>query len=272
MTRLGNTFVGRGLVRSLGFVRCAVIMLVCAAAALPLSAQTRLEQLEATYQANLRTIHAPILQEYVRQLELLKNKYAARGQTEEAKRADEELVRIKAIATNGGVLPYTTLEAAAAPPPVEPGVSPAPAPSPPPSGKAPALPTLLAAEAFKSGDMNTKTSAIPLGTAEWRIYKLPAGTYDVLVIFSSEALPLPEEIKVNLGGYEAKGSITSERATGSVETFRLHRLCQIKLDSEVSASTLTLTAASQDKPAVWVKKLIFAKPKPAVTASTAVEK
>lgn len=243
-------------------------MLACALAAPPLSAQTRLEQLEATYQANLRTLHAPILQEYVRQLELLKNKYIARGQTEAAKRADEELVRIKAIANTSGVLPYTTLEAAAAAAasPADPGA--AAAPPSPPSAKPPALPTLLAAEAFKSGDMNTKTSAIPLGTAEWRIFRLPAGTYDVLVIFSSEALPLPEEIKVNLGGYEAKGSISPERATGSVETFRLHRLCQIKLDSEVSASTLTLTAAAQDKPAIWVKKLIFAKPKPAVTAAS----
>jgi hypothetical protein len=87
------------------------------------------------------------------------------------------------------------------------------------------------------------------------------------VIFSSEALPLPEEVTVNLGGYQSTGSISSERATGSVETFRLHRLCQIKLDSEVSASTLTLTAASQEKPAIWVKKLIFAKPKPPAPAT-----
>lgn len=228
----------------------------------PAAAQSRLEQLEATYQANLRTIHAPVLQEYLRQLELLKNKFTARGQTAEAKRAEDELIRVKAIAASGGVLPYTALEAAVAAP------SATALPAAPSAAKASSsLPTLLAAEAFKSGDMNTKTSAIPLGTAEWRIFKLAAGTYDVLAIFSSEALPLPEEITVNLGGYQAKGTINSERATGSVETFRLHRLCQIKLDSDVSATTLSLTATSQDKPLIWVKKLIFAKPKPAAPAA-----
>jgi hypothetical protein len=165
MKRSTNMAARCAWLRSSAPGNCALFMLVCAVVALPLSAQTRLEQLEATYLANLRTIHAPILQEYVRQLELLKNRYSTRGQTEEAKRADEELVRIKAIANTSGVLPYTTLEAAAASP-TGPGA--APAPPPPPPAKPTALPTLLAAEAFKSGDMNgASTSSLRAPMMSW---------------------------------------------------------------------------------------------------------
>ncbi len=265
--------------RAWGFasrVRGATAGALLLALASSLFSQTRLEQLEATYQTNLRTLHAPVLQDYARQLELLKNQLIARNRVADAKQVEAEIAKVRDIANGTGVLPYTELQASMAPPamamnPGGPGLGPKP-PSPPPTPGSPAtaaasaLPTLLAAEAFRGNDINTKTSAIPLGTAEWRIFRLPAGTYDVLVIFSSETLANPAEVTLNLGGQEAKGAIKPEQSTGSPETFRVHRLCQVKVDSDLNGSTLALTATSQDKPQLWIKKIIFTLPKKGAAA------
>src|SRR3982751_1489962 len=47
--------------------------------------QSRLDQLEATYQSNLRALDAPILQEYLRQLDFLKSQFLARNRADDAK-------------------------------------------------------------------------------------------------------------------------------------------------------------------------------------------
>jgi hypothetical protein len=72
---------------------------------------------------------------------------------------------------------------------------------------------------------------------------------------------LPEQLKFNLGGHEFPAVIPADRATGSPETFRLLRLCQITLDTGVNGGTLSLTGASAEQARVWMKKLIFAQPK-----------
>jgi hypothetical protein len=174
---------------------------------------------------------------------------------------DAEIARVKTIVSTTGVLPYAELEGTIALPSSDGGNVPKPAAAIAKNDSNP-LPTLLAAEAFKGGDINTRTSAIPLGSAEWRIFKLPAGTYDVLMIFATERLPLPERITLNLGDRQFTGTVATERATGSPETFRLLRLCQITLDSDVNSGVLGVTASSSDKPLIWLKKLVFAPPKP----------
>lgn len=251
-----NTCASSPLVRHSSFLLLALLPLL-----IPAQSPSRLEQLEATYQSNLRTIHAPLLQDYIRELELLKSQLIARNRAADAKEVDAEIARVKGIVNTTGVLPYTGLEAAAAPPAAGVVPKPAPADKSPAKGVATALPTLLAAEAFKGGALNAKTGAIPLGSAEWRVFKLPAGTYDVLIIFSSETQGKDEEITLNLGGRETKATIAQDRATGSPETFRLLRLCQIKVETEISGGVLNVTSATADKPAIWLRKVIFAAPK-----------
>lgn len=233
---------------------------------LPLAApcQSRLEQLEATYQANLRALDAPILQDYLRQLELLKSQFVARNRLEDAKHVDLEIARIRNIAATTGVLPYTELEAAinASAPDKLNGSKPVPAAA---NGEAAPLPTLLAAEAFKGEDVNTQTGAIPLGSAEWRVFKLPKGTHDVLIVYGTLPLTAPEQLTLTIAGREFHGVIPADRATGSPEKFRLLRLCQITLDSEVNGGVLSVAASSQEAPLIWVKKIMFAAPKPPAT-------
>src|SRR6478609_2788715 len=47
--------------------------------------QSRLDQLEATYESNLRALDAPILQDYLRQLDFLKSQLIARNRADDAK-------------------------------------------------------------------------------------------------------------------------------------------------------------------------------------------
>ena len=84
---------------------------------------SRLEQLEATYLTNLRPLHAPVLQDYLRQLELLKNQFTARNRADDARQVDAEIQRVKSIISTTGVLPYPAVH----PPPT--GASPASAKS-----------------------------------------------------------------------------------------------------------------------------------------------
>lgn len=240
-------------------MRTASSLLLLALLLLPQVArcQSRLEQLEATYQSNLRALEVPILQEYLRQLDSLKSQFVARNRVDDAKQVDEEITRVKSIASTTGVLPFTELEGAMAL-----TASSAPKPDAAPLKKdTSSLSTLLAAEAQKGGAINPKTGAIPIGNAEWRIFKLPAGTYDVLMVFATESLPLPEQLTLTIGGHEFPAIIPVDRATGSPETFRLLRLCQVKLDTEVTGGTLSLASATPDKPLLWLKKLMFAVPK-----------
>ena len=237
---------------------------LCLALALPvlLGAQSpspsRLEQLEATYMASLRPLHAPVLQDYLRQLELLKNQFISRNRMDDARQVDAEIQRVKAIISTSGVLPYntpSTSPTSAAPatttsPPVQ---------TTPDSGP---LPTFLAAEAFKSGDMNTKLGAVPIGSAEWRVFRLPAGTYDLLIVFSCEALPLPEIVTVRIGGQQVKATIAPDRATGAVDSFRLLRLCSLTLDADVTSGTLAIEGSDAGGTRIWLRKIMFARPRP----------
>ncbi|MFZ4766646.1 MAG: hypothetical protein ACOYMN_16965 [Roseimicrobium sp.] len=218
-------------------------------------APTRLEQLEATYQANLRTLHAPVLQDYLRQLDLLKTQLTARGRAEDAKLVDAEIMRVKTLASTTGVMPYTPLQAPT------PAAAPSSTPAVPAAKDSPLLlPTFLAAEAYKGGDLHRKTGALPIGTAEWRVFKLPAGTYDVVMVFACDALTQPETVTVRLGGQEVKATIAPERATGSVESFRLMRLCPITVPADIVGGILSLESASAP-PHLWIRKLIFSKPR-----------
>jgi hypothetical protein len=238
--------------------------LLAALAGLPSKsgAQTRLDQSEATYQSNLKLLHAPILQDYLRKLELLKSDYTVRNRTDDAAKADAEIQRVKSILGTTGVLPYTEHERAS-----QSAADPATAPQTPPTApKPPAkpLPTLAAANAVDAAErIDTGTEALPLGRVEWTSLSIPKGTYDVLIVFSSEALPLPEQLILTIGAQEFKCVVPSDRATASPKDFRLMRLTQAEMDSDAIDVSVRLAGVSQDKQRLWIKRLIFTKPKPA---------
>ena len=218
---------------------------------------TRLEQLEATYRSALRGLHAPVIADYLRQLDLLKNQLNAQRRTEDARAVEQEIARIRQIGGTTGILPYSTLEAGDAPPAQNGTPAPAPTPPPPPSGT---LASYLGAEAFKSGAMDGKTGAVPLGTAEWRISSLPAGTHEVVILYATNAsLSADAPLTVRIGTQELKAVLPAARATDSAATFRIFRLGRLHLDTAVSGGTLVVEGPASAP--VWLKKIYFTAPR-----------
>lgn len=221
-----------------------------AAAASP-SPASKLEQLESTYLFSLRKFHGPVLLDYQRELERLKQQLIARNRPEDAKQVDAEIEYVKTLTTTTGVLPYTSL---IPPPPAPPAPADLP-PGPPRRNKMPnsAL-TLTATEVSKTSlPMNVKADGLPLGSIEWPVSKLPAGNYDVVMLYSCAALETPEKITLNFAGKAFNVSLPIERVTGSETSYRPYRIAKITLDQDVTDSTLSVQSETPASPRLFIR-------------------
>ncbi len=75
----------------------------------------RLDQLDSTYSTNLRLYHAPVILDYLRELEKLRQSYAAKGSNDEAAQVQAEIDKAKKLSTSTGLLSYDPLKPAADP-------------------------------------------------------------------------------------------------------------------------------------------------------------
>ena len=209
----------------------------------------RLEALENTYTVNLRRIHAPVLQDYLRQLELQKSLFAARGRTEEIQQTDAEIARVKQAMSTTGLFQFAP-----------------PKPAPPPAaatiagGDVPRRGNVLSLPAAKAVGATT-TDAAPLGQLEWTVEKLASGTYDVLMVYSCPNLDKPVDLVVNFASQALNHALPVERATGSEKDFRVCRLGTITVSRDVARENLRLQATAAS-PRLAVRSVIFAVPKP----------
>jgi hypothetical protein len=229
-----------------------------------------LEALETTYLTNLRRTHAPVLQDYQRQLELLKSQMAARGRLTDAQWVEAELEQIKKIIATTGVMPYDALRpvsaagalAAANAPPLGPEMDmdpDAPKPDRPRPSRTRSL--LLDAGTARVSDSPPSPSAktVAPGVLEWNVTSLPAGTYDVTLIFAAEKLSKPVDLSLSFAGQQLTATLPTERATGSNATFRLFRVGQVTLVRDANNNLLQLRS-NQPPGELQVKSLIFAQP------------
>ncbi|MEY4484093.1 MAG: hypothetical protein RL693_1545 [Verrucomicrobiota bacterium] len=218
----------------------------------PAPSVSKLEQLESTYLFSLRRFHAPVLLDYQRELERLKQQLIAKSRPEDAKHVDAEIEYVKTLATTTGVLPYTAL---IPPPPVQP--APADLPPGPPlrRNKMPnAALSLNVAEASKTSlPLNAKVDGLPLGSIEWPVSKLPAGNYDVVMLFSCAALDKPEKITLNFAGKVSSTILPVERVTGADSSFRPYRIAKITFDQDVTDSTLSIQSEEPASPHLYIR-------------------
>jgi hypothetical protein len=154
----------------------------------PPTPAARLEQLDGTYSSNLRKYHAPVILDYLRDLEKLRQNLSSQSRDAEALQVQAEIDKTKKLSTSTGLLSYDPLK-----PPPEPQQ---PSPSkPPPPGKggrrfSPDAITLSITNATNAtpaaGTVKPAPDdkALPLGHAEWRVDKIPAGVYEVMLISS----------------------------------------------------------------------------------------
>jgi hypothetical protein len=231
------------------------------------SPEARLEMMEKTYATNLRPIHGPVMQDYLRELDLLKNKMTASGRTAEAKAVDDEIARIRQAATTTGVFPFATASSSPSADSAKPA---APEPAKP-TAEANAPRTALALQSSKAnGSTLAAGSASPLGSIDWTVEKLAAGTYDVAMVFACPPLDAPEDLTLTFAGGVHSFKLPAERATGSEKNFRIFRLGTITVDKDVTAGNLRLQSAAPT-PKLLVRSVILSRPKtpPATTPPAA---
>lgn len=229
------------------------------AAASP-SSVSKLEQLESTYLFSLRKFHGPVLLDYQRELERLKQQLIARGRPDDAKHVEAEIEYVKTLSTTTGVLPYTALTP---PPPAPESAAPADMPpgGPPRRNKMPnAALTLSAAEAGKTSlPMNARTEGLPLGSIEWPVNRLPAGSYDIVMLYACPVLDKPEKITLSFAGKEFNTVLPVERVTASDTLYRPYRLTKIALEQDVTDATLSIQGESPASSRLFVRGVFFIK-------------
>ncbi len=219
------------------------------------SPEARMEMLEKTYATNLRPIHGPVMQDYLRELELLKTKMTASGRAVDALVVDAEIARVRQAMATTGVFPFNGTEPVAADP-AKVATSPETKPASNTSSRA-AL-TLQAAKA--TGSTVAAGGAAPLGTLEWPVEKLPAGTYAVAVVYACPSLDSPDQITLSIPGSVQNFTLPADRSTGSEKDFRIFRLGTITLDKDIVAGSVRLQSASP-MPRLWIRSVILSRPK-----------
>ena len=228
-----------------------------------LSPQTRLDQLDETYSSNLKKFHAPVIQEYLKELEKLKKTFTTRGRDGDAARVQAEINKVQKIANNGGLLSYDPLKPAPPPPKPDDGPPPPRPGGPPPKRpQAPAL-VLGASAATQTAPDPANLSerpteaALPLGTAGWRVDKLPTGDYRVSILYSAKDSPAGLTVQAKIGTNSVQHSFTAANSTGSINEFRIARLGVISLEQDIAQESLVLQCPEGTKPSIWVKQVML---------------
>ena len=216
-------------------------------------ADSRLRQIEAIYQQQLRARHIPLLAKYLTDLQ-----QSARLADSPALQA--EIQRVQAIISAGGLVDLTAAAQELNP------TTPAPvaaAKSDPDRAKR--SPIILTPSLAQNIQPVPEDSASPvsatIGQLTWRIDTLPAGTYDLVLHYASLAPEQEVVVTLDLGGQKLTQTLDARKATKDSQTFRLLRLGQITLEKEVAGSPLVLTAGSAEAPTLIVRNLVIARTK-----------
>jgi hypothetical protein len=217
------------------------------------SESSRLRQMEAIYQQQLRSRHIPLL-----------GAYATTLQKQAAIAADpvpyqKEIERVQSIISGGGVIDL----AAAVQSLRSPADMPMPAPLPPPKRQEKIMVTLTPSLARRisplpAGSASPRSAAV--GEIEWRLETLPPGTYDVVLQYSLPAATEAVAGDIALGPYKLDFKLTADQGTPK-SSFRLLRLGQFKLDQETRAQILLLRAGTAESQSLLVREVVLSKAK-----------
>uniref|UniRef100_UPI000ADE4481 hypothetical protein n=1 Tax=Verrucomicrobium spinosum TaxID=2736 RepID=UPI000ADE4481 len=101
---------------------------------------------------------------------------------------------------------------------------------------------------------------LSLGVAEWSVPSLPAGSYDLSIVFSAAKLDNDAEIRAFFNGNDLTATLSADRATGSDQTFRIFRIGHITLAQDVTNEVLQMRS-NLPLGQMQVKNVIFAEPR-----------
>ncbi len=218
---------------------------------------SRLRQMETIYQLQLRSRHIPLLSGYITDLQKLA------AQAADPAPYQKEIERVQGIISSGGVMDLAAAVQSLKTPSEAPVPQSLPMPARVPRGVM-ALTPALARSITPTPDGSASPEAAAIGEMEWRIETLPAGTYEVLLNYACTALEKPLPVQVMLGGYKVEGALDAGKTTPDTTTYRLLRLGQITLPTDVRGETLRLTAGAKGSNALLLRQLMITRAKAAV--------
>ncbi|MCB1225349.1 MAG: hypothetical protein KDK99_06025 [Verrucomicrobiales bacterium] len=197
-----------------------------------------LEQLEATYQAELKKLHAPLLAQYAADLQRLA---AQTTSATDAAAVAREQQRVQRILEGDGIVDLSIALRLSKEPESE---APMPGTPPVPPRQRAALLTLLPATANKIHPAPTDPSraeASAFDSITWHVTDAPADTYEVILHYALAA-PLPRGLALHLSWdhVELDHVFTEEDVTGATDHFGILSLGTIRLDADAIDEHLTL--------------------------------
>lgn len=200
------------------------------------------QQLEATYQAELKKIHLPLLSGYVADLQYL----AAQSRNAETTVAvNEELRRVQAIINAGGVIDLARIAAElnnTAPP-----GEPAPPAVVPPAGRA--LITLspaLAARIEPAPAPGDNLESVPVVKIAWNIEALPKGAYELVAQCSVTELDGAASLQITCDHQQLDFPLLNRHLAAGPGDFRLLRLGRLELPLDIKDTPLELMVSPED--------------------------
>lgn len=197
------------------------------------------QQLEATYQNELKKIHVPLLSTYVNDLQRLA---ATSSNAELTVAIEKELQYVQGVISRGGVIDLNSLAED-----LRKGSTTPPATAPTPRQATNALLVLTPVQATT---VTPPAPASPSGigdsiaftTITWNIEALPKGAYDLIAQCCLTALPTPGDLEVSLDRLPLLFPLEKRHLAPAPDSFRLIRLGTIELPLDIKNTTLTLTA------------------------------
>lgn len=149
-----------------------------------------LEELRSTYQKELKKVHAPVLQDYLRELNTLR--YSSLKTAEQAA-VQAEISRVQSIIQGTGLFQPHAAERN------PPNTTPA---QPVASAESGIVAVLRPEDSSPPPRLDAKKgppSALRLGVATWQCKALPAGNYELIASYDCTDMPDSAELEIHIG-------------------------------------------------------------------------
>ncbi len=224
--------------------------------AIPSAPTTGWQQLESTYQNELKKIHLPLLSAYINELTRLA---AASRSAETTVAINRELQEMQKIIASGGVVDLSPPSTKEAPP--DPALKPALAKSKPER-----LLELRPATAQEITPTPPKPipSIIPIQKITWTIDALPKGKFEVICQGAIHSLDVPVSLVIQIGDQLLKLPLEKRHVATDPESLRLIQVGVFQLENDETRLPLvvSLETTASPPPSFLLRQILIARSKP----------
>lgn len=222
---------------------------------MPSAPTTGWQQLESTYQSELKKIHLPILSAYINELTRLATASGNAVTTEAIKRELEEMQKIIA---SGGVVDLT-------PPITEEKTDSSLKPLQPKTRPERLLELRPAtAQEIKPSPSKPTPAVIPVQQITWTIEALPKGKFEVICQGAINSLDTPVSLVAQIGDQLLKLPLEKRHIATDPESLRLIQIGNFQLENDAThlPLTLSLETTASSPPAFLLRQILVARSKP----------